>query len=81
MAQEVDELPAKTYVCPCCEGQGVVHADSPTEAEPSECAECDASGKVSRQQREELLTWRQRCRSKAVTRPGRSISPAARERQ
>ena len=81
MAQEVDELPARTHVCPCCEGQGLVHADSATEVEPSECAECDASGKVTRQHREELVAWRQRCRSAALTRPGRPVSPAARERQ
>ncbi|HET7204804.1 MAG TPA: hypothetical protein VFI92_15695 [Steroidobacteraceae bacterium] len=51
----------RTYVCPCCDGQGLVPADS-NEAEPLECAECDATGKVTKQHREELLAWRHECR-------------------
>jgi DnaJ-class molecular chaperone len=57
---EVPEVP-KMYVCPCCDGQGLVHAES-TEAEPLECAECDATGKVTREHRDDLLEWRHKCR-------------------
>jgi hypothetical protein len=34
-----------------------VHADS-TDAEPLECVECDSTGFVTREHREELLAWR-----------------------
>ena len=49
------------YVCPCCDGQGLLHPES-TEAEPLECAECDATGKVTREHRDDLLDWRHKCR-------------------
>jgi DnaJ-class molecular chaperone len=51
----------RKYACPCCDGQGLVHAES-TEAEPLECVECDSTGFVTREQREELLSWRHKCR-------------------
>ena len=33
-----------------------------TEAEPLECVECDSTGRVTREHREELLSWRHKCR-------------------
>ncbi|HEX6570996.1 MAG TPA: hypothetical protein VF055_03160, partial [Steroidobacteraceae bacterium] len=57
---EVPEVP-KMHVCPCCDGQGLVHAES-IESEPLECAECDATGKVTREHRDDLLEWRHKCR-------------------
>jgi len=70
-----------TYDCPCCDGRGLVHADS-TEADPLECVECDATGKVTKQQRESLLAWRHQCRlRRAPPSPAlRANSPARRER-
>ena len=56
----------RTYVCPCCDGQGLVHADS-SEAEPLECVECNSTGRVTREHREDLLAWRHKCR---LRRPG-----------
>jgi DnaJ-class molecular chaperone len=56
----------RQYDCPCCDGQGLVHADS-TDAEPLECVECDSTGFVTREHREELLAWRHKCR---LRRPG-----------
>lgn len=54
-------MPKKTYPCPCCDGQGLVHAES-AEGEPLECAECDATGRVTKEHREALLEWRHKCR-------------------
>lgn len=56
---------AKQYVCPCCDGQGLVHGAS-CEDEPLECAECDGTGKVTREHREELLEWRHVCRTRRL---------------
>jgi DnaJ-class molecular chaperone len=53
------------YVCPCCEGQGLVHGET-CEAEPLECAECDGTGMVSRQHRDDLIAWRHRCRARPL---------------
>ena len=53
-------MPSK-YPCPCCDGQGLVHSES-TEAEPLECVECESTGFVTREHREELLSWRHKCR-------------------
>ena len=56
----------RKHACPCCDGQGIVHAES-TDAAPLECVECDSTGYVTREHREELLAWRHRCR---LRRPG-----------
>jgi hypothetical protein len=52
----------KLYVCPCCSGQGVVHDLHAGDDRLFECLECESSGRVTRQHRDELLQWRGRCR-------------------
>ena len=61
-------------LCPCCDGQGLVHGEA-SEADPLECAECDATGRVTKQHRDALLAWRHQCR---VRRPrGEPSTPSA----
>lgn len=50
-----------------------MHPES-TEAEPLECAECDATGKVTREHRDDLLEWRHKCR---VRRPSDAEAPTS----
>ena len=56
----------KLYVCPCCDGQGLLHDHRGEDDVLLECLECDATGRVTRQHREELLDWRHRCRLRPV---------------
>ena len=56
----------RNYACPCCDGQGLVHAAS-IDDEPLECVECDSTGFVTREHRDVLLAWRHECR---LRRPG-----------
>lgn len=70
----------KLYVCPCCEGQGLVHDHRGDGDTILECVECGATGRVTRRQRDELLDWQHRCRLRPLASPGPVAARSGRRR-
>jgi hypothetical protein len=58
----------KLYVCPCCNGQGLVHDLQGDDDQLFECMECESTGRVTRQHRDELLQWQGKCRLRPLER-------------
>jgi Zn ribbon nucleic-acid-binding protein len=56
----------KLHVCPCCNGQGVLHDVQESEEQLLECVECEATGKVTKAHRDELLEWQGKCRMRPL---------------
>lgn len=57
---------AKLYVCPCCNGQGVLHGVHGDDEQLYECVECDGTGKVSKSHRDEMIAWQGKCRMRPL---------------
>ena len=57
---------AKLHLCPCCNGQGVLHDPHGDEEQLFECVECDGTGKVTQSHRDELIEWQGKCRMRPL---------------